>query len=225
MTISEGPSGLQAALFDFDRKAFSSSVWAGVDEAGRGPLAGPVVAAAVILIFPEGLDGLNDSKKLTAKKRKSLYREIISRQLVGIGFADEKEIDTINILQASLLAMKRAVLDLCVSPAGLLIDGTFTTDLSSLTQKTVIEGDAKSASIAAASVVAKVVRDAWMEKCDLEYPLYSFAKHKGYGTQIHMEALAQHGPCKIHRRSFEPVRRHFSSGLSPNRASKNLRKL
>ncbi len=203
---SERPSENQTALFDFDRKAFSSSVWAGVDEAGRGPLAGPVVAAAVILIYPEGLSGLNDSKKLTAKKRQKIYREIIQHQLIGIGFADEKEIDTINILQASLLAMKRAVLDLCVSPEGLLIDGTFTTDLS-IPQKAIIDGDAKSASIAAASVVAKVIRDAWMEKMDLEYPLYGFAKHKGYGTQMHMDALRQSGPCAIHRRSFDPVKR------------------
>ena len=183
-----------------------SGRWAGVDEAGRGPLAGPVVAAAVVLIAPEGLMGLNDSKKITAKKRKSLYQEIIQHQLVGIGFADEKEIDTINILQASLLAMKRAVLDLCISPDGLLIDGTYSTDLT-LPQKTIIEGDAKSASIAAASVIAKVIRDAWMEKMDTEYPLYSFSKHKGYGTKVHMEALFEHGPCAIHRRSFDPVKR------------------
>lgn len=179
--------------------------WAGVDEAGRGPLAGPVVAAAVILISPSGLEGLNDSKKLTPKKRKTLYQEIITSQLVGIGFADEKEIDKINILQASLLAMKRAVLDLCVSPQGLLIDGTYSTDLP-LLQKTIIEGDAKSASIAAASVVAKVIRDAWMEKQDKEYPVYGFAGHKGYGTKAHMEALLQNGPCAIHRYSFEPVK-------------------
>lgn len=217
---SQGPSELQTALFDFDRKAFSSSVWAGVDEAGRGPLAGPVVAAAVMIIYPEGLIGLNDSKKLTAKKRKLLYQEIIRHQLVGVGFADEKEIDKINILQASLLAMKRAVLDLCISPDGLLIDGTYSTDLP-LPQKTVIEGDAKSASIAAASVVAKVIRDAWMEKQDIQFPLYGFAKHKGYGTQIHMQALAQHGPCAIHRRSFDPVRRLcFGSGPLPNRKEK-----
>ena len=195
-------------LVQFDKKNIPSGRWAGVDEAGRGPLAGPVVAAAVILIFPEGLAGINDSKKLTAKKRKTLYQEIIHRQLVGVGFADEKEIDQINILQASLLAMKRAVLDLCISPDGLLIDGTYSTDLS-LPQKTIIEGDAQSASIAAASVVAKVVRDAWMEKRDIEYPLYNFAKHKGYGTKIHIEALTEHGPCAIHRRSFDPVKRNL----------------
>ncbi len=183
-----------------------SARWAGVDEAGRGPLAGPVVAAAVILIAPEGLVGLNDSKKITAKRRKSLYQEIIRHQLVGIGFADEKEIDTLNILQASLLAMKRAVLDLCISPEGLRIDGTYSTDLA-LPQKTIIEGDAKSASIAAASVIAKVIRDAWMEKMDGEYPHYGFSKHKGYGTKAHMDALLQQGPCAIHRKSFDPVKR------------------
>jgi len=198
----------QNALFDFDREAISCGKWAGVDEAGRGPLAGPVVASAVILIYPEGLQGLNDSKKLTAGKRKKLYGEIIARQIVGIGFADEREIDTVNILQASLLAMKRAVLDLSVSPDGLLIDGTFSTDLA-LPQKTVINGDAKSASIAAASVIAKVIRDAWMEKQGLEYPAYGFARHKGYGTALHLEALRLHGACPIHRRSFDPVKRNL----------------
>ena len=188
--------------------------WAGVDEAGRGPLAGPVVAAAVILIFPEGLSGLNDSKKLTPKKRKILYQEIISRQIVGVGFADEKEIDSINILQASLLAMRRAVLDLCFSPDGLLIDGTYSTDLP-LTQKAVVDGDAKSASIAAASVVAKVVRDAWMENCEIQYPDYGFAKHKGYGTKMHVEALEKKGPCAIHRQSFDPVRKCLAPGSRP----------
>lgn len=211
---------VQKSLFDFDREAAPSGSWAGVDEAGRGPLAGPVVAAAVIIVAPEGLPGLNDSKKLTHKKRTTLYGEIIRRQLVGIGFADEKEIDQINILQASLLAMKRAVLDLPVSPAGLLIDGTFTTDLP-LAQKAVVSGDAKSASIAAASIVAKVVRDAWMEKMETEYPVYGFAKHKGYGTAQHMEALSAHGVCAIHRRSFDPVRRLcFGSGAPSNRPSK-----
>ncbi len=205
MSADEAPSG-QKSLFEFDRETISSGKWAGVDEAGRGPLAGPVVAAAVIVIEPEGLAGLNDSKKVTPKKRKILYGEIISRQLVGIGFADEKEIDSLNILQASLLAMKRAVLDLPLSPDGLLIDGTFSTDLP-LPQKTIVSGDAKSASIAAASIVAKVIRDAWMEKMEAEYPPYGFAKHKGYGTATHLQALNEHGACAIHRRSFDPVRK------------------
>ncbi|HCM42190.1 MAG TPA: ribonuclease HII [Candidatus Omnitrophica bacterium] len=213
----------QSPLFDFDRLVISSGRWAGVDEAGRGPLAGPVVAAAVVVIEPEGLSGLNDSKKVTPKKRKMLYGEIIARQLVGIGFADEKEIDSINILQASLLAMKRAVLDLPLSPDGLLIDGTFTTDLP-LSQKTIIGGDAKSASIAAASIVAKVIRDSWMEKMEIEYPEYGFAQHKGYGTALHLQALQDHGACVIHRRSFDPVRRVcFGSGTLSNRQSKKSR--
>ncbi len=206
-------------LFEFDRKHIVSGQWAGVDEAGRGPLAGPVVAAAVILTELAGLEGLNDSKKLTARKRKLLYQEITAKHLVGIGFADEKEIDALNILQASLLAMRRAVLDLPLSPAGLLIDGTFSTDLP-LTQKTVVEGDAKSASIAAASVIAKVVRDAWMEVQSEKYPAYGFAKHKGYGTKVHMDALEKEGPCEIHRHSFEPVRKCLGSRLIPNRAIK-----
>jgi len=215
----------QSSLFDFDRFTIPSGRWAGVDEAGRGPLAGPVVAAAVVVIEPEGLSGLNDSKKVTPKKRKMLYGEIIARQLVGIGFADEKEIDSINILQASLLAMKRAVLDLPISPDGLFIDGTFTTDLP-LPQKTIISGDAKSASIAAASIVAKVIRDAWMEKMENEYPAYGFAKHKGYGTTLHLQALNDHGVCVIHRRSFDPVRRLcFGSVPLRDRPSRNLRKL
>ncbi len=214
MPAEEAPR-TQISLFEFDREIILSGKWAGVDEAGRGPLAGPVVAAAVIVIEPDWLTGLNDSKKVTAKKRKMLYSEIISRQLVGIGFADEKEIDGINILQASLLAMKRAVLDLPLSPDGLLIDGTFTTDLP-LPQKTIVSGDAKSASIAAASIVAKVIRDAWMEKMEAEYPLYGFAKHKGYGTAQHLQALSEHGVCLIHRRSFDPVRRLcFGSGPLP----------
>jgi len=213
MPADEAPRA-QSSLFEFDREIILSGKWAGVDEAGRGPLAGPVVAAAVIVIEPEGLAGLNDSKKVTAKKRKMLYSEIISRQLVGIGFADEKEIDRINILQASLLAMKRAVLDLPVSPDGLLIDGTFTTDLP-LPQKTIVSGDAKSASIAAASIVAKVIRDAWMERMETEYPSYGFAKHKGYGTARHLQALSEQGACAIHRRSFDPVRKCLALGFRP----------
>lgn len=205
MSAEKAPDA-QKSLFDFDRGIIPSGRWAGVDEAGRGPLAGPVVAAAVIILDSEGLSGLNDSKKVTPKKRKLLYGDIISRQLVGIGFANEQEIDQFNILQASLLAMKRAVLDLPVSPDGLLIDGTFTTDLP-LPQKAVVSGDAKSASIASASIVAKVIRDAWMEKMETEYPAYGFAQHKGYGTARHMEALNAHGVCAIHRRSFDPVRR------------------
>lgn len=203
---ASGLSDVQNDLVVFDRKAGLSGCIAGVDEAGRGPLAGPVTAAAVILLSFEDLDGLNDSKKLTEAKRQKLYRHIIRHSLVGIGFADEREIDTLNILQASLLAMKRAVLDLPVSPDALLIDGTFATDLP-LTQKTIVDGDRKSASIAAASVIAKVVRDAWMEKQSAEYPVYGFSRHKGYGTAMHMKALQIHGPCAIHRRSFEPVRK------------------
>lgn len=192
------------SLFEFDEKVIGEARWAGVDEAGRGPLAGPVVAAAVILVFPSELAGLNDSKKVTSKKRKILYSEIIERQLVGIGFADEAEIDEHNVLQASLLAMRRAVLDLPISPHGLLIDGTFVTDLP-LAQRTVINGDAQSACIAAASIVAKVVRDAWMETLHEKFPLYGFNRHKGYGTEHHLAALNAHGPCAIHRHSFEPV--------------------
>jgi len=178
---------------------------AGVDEAGRGPLAGPVVAAAVILVDPETLAGINDSKKLSAERREELYLRIARTSLVGIGFADEKLIDEVNIYEATRLAMKKAVLNLPHTPTNLLIDGPMRLDLA-LAQKGVIHGDGKSACIAAASIVAKVFRDHWMRKLHELYPAYGFYKHKGYGTAEHMEALGKIGPSPVHRRSFAPVR-------------------
>ena len=192
----------------FDREETSSAGggWlAGVDEAGRGPLAGPVVAAAVILVKPEVLAGINDSKKLSAERREELYARIARSSIIGIGFADEKQIDKLNIYEATRLAMKKAVLNLSHTPANLLIDGPMRLDLE-LKQKGVIHGDGKSASIAAASIVAKVFRDHWMRKLHELYPFYGFHNHKGYGTAEHMKALKEKGPSSIHRYSFAPVR-------------------
>ncbi len=174
----------------------------GVDEAGRGPLAGPVCAAAVIL--PRGLEipGLTDSKKLTDKKRRDLFDVILSESLdYGIAFASEQEIDEINILQATFLAMERAVAKLQVRPDLALVDGNREPHFP-LPVKTVIKGDSLSANIAAASILAKVTRDRLMEELDGQYPEYGFAVHKGYGTKRHYEALRELGPCPIHRRTF-----------------------
>lgn len=192
--------------FDRQEAPVSGGGWlAGVDEAGRGPLAGPVVAAAVILVRPETLAGINDSKKLSAGRREELYVRIARGSIVGIGFADEKQIDELNIYEATRLAMKKAVLNLPHTPASLLIDGPIRLDLA-LEQKGVIHGDGKSASIAAASIVAKVFRDHWMRQLHELYPVYGFHNHKGYGTAEHMQALREKGPSPIHRKSFAPVR-------------------
>ena len=174
----------------------------GVDEAGRGHLAGPVYAAAVILPSDCVIEGLNDSKKLTEKKREALFDEIKEKALAyGIASADEKEIDEINILNATFLAMKRAINSLSVKPDLALIDGNQKphTDIEEVT---VIKGDAKSMSIAAASVLAKVSRDRFMLEMAEKYPQYEFARHKGYGTKLHYEKIAQYGVCDIHRRTF-----------------------
>lgn len=174
----------------------------GVDEAGRGPLAGPVCAAAVIL--PKGLviPGLNDSKKLTDKRRRELF-PVIQQEAVsfGIAFASQEEIDEINILQATFLAMRRAIDQLDPKPQFALIDGNRETDFG-VPCKTVVKGDSLSASIAAASVLAKVTRDDWMIEAAEKYPGYGFEIHKGYGTKAHYAALEKLGPCAIHRRTF-----------------------
>ena len=174
----------------------------GVDEAGRGPLAGPVCAAAVIL--PKGLviPGLNDSKKLSDKRRRELF-PIIQHEAVsfGIAFASQEEIDEINILQATFLAMRRAMEQLNPQPEFALIDGNRETDFG-VPCKTVIKGDSLSANIAAASVLAKVTRDNWMMEAAEKYPGYDFEIHKGYGTKAHYAALEEKGPCAIHRRTF-----------------------
>ena len=174
----------------------------GVDEAGRGPLAGPVCAAAVILPPNHNIPGLNDSKKLSDKKRRELY-PLIKEQAVayGIAFASEQEIDDINILQATFLAMQRAIDQLSVKPGFALIDGNREKDFG-VPVKTVVHGDSLSASIAAASVLAKVTRDDLMLKLSEQYPQYAFDIHKGYGTKAHYEAISVHGPCPIHRMTF-----------------------
>ena len=174
----------------------------GVDEAGRGPLAGPVCAAAVILPEHLQIPGLTDSKKLTDKERRELF-PIIQEQAIayGIGLASESEIDEINILQATFLAMGRALEQLSVRPALALIDGNRETDFG-LPVKTVVKGDSLSANIAAASILAKVTRDNLMLELAQQYPEYGFDIHKGYGTKAHYEALRTYGPCPIHRRSF-----------------------
>lgn len=174
----------------------------GIDEAGRGPLAGPVCAAAVIL--PPNLDipGLNDSKKLSDKKRRELYPVIIEKAIsYGIAFADEKEIDEVNILQATYLAMERAIAQLDVTPQFALIDGNRAKNFG-LPAETVVHGDSRSASIAAASILAKVARDNYMLEMAEKYPQYAFDVHKGYGTKAHYSALESYGPCPLHRTSF-----------------------
>ena len=188
----------------YEREALADGfeIVCGVDEAGRGPLAGPVCAAAVILPRETVIEGLNDSKKLTDKKRRELYDVITQTAAAyGIAFASEQEIDEVNILQATFLAMERAMQKLAVRPQLALIDGNRARDFG-LPVRTIVHADALSASVAAASILAKVTRDRLMEELDGEYPQYGFAVHKGYGTKRHYEALRAFGPCPIHRRTF-----------------------
>jgi ribonuclease HII len=178
---------------------------AGVDEAGRGPLAGPVVAAAVILDDLNPIKGLADSKKLTALKRDKLYDEIRAKALCcSIAEASVEEIDALNILQATMLAMRRAVEGLRLKPNKVLVDGNRLPVLDVLAEA-IVKGDSKVQAISAASILAKVTRDRWCEQIDHEYPEYGFAKHKGYGTEAHMQALKTHGATPWHRKSFAPV--------------------
>lgn len=188
----------------FEKRAYCDGYqWvAGVDEAGRGPLAGPVVAAAVI--FPAGYQNsqINDSKKLTARKRDELYKTIWEDAVaVGVGVAEADVIDRINILQASLQAMREAVLDLSKIPDFIFVDGLYTLNIDA-PQKALVKGDALSISIAAASIIAKVSRDRIMEMYHRQFPRYNFQKNKGYGTAEHRRILKEIGMCKIHRRSF-----------------------
>ena len=191
-------------MLEYERNCRQSGAKAvaGLDEAGRGPLAGPVVAASVIL--PEGvfIKGLNDSKKLSPQKRDELY-EIIQKEAVsvGVGIVDEKSIDEVNILNATKLAMKAAIDSMKVKPDFLLIDAVELEGLE-IKQKAIIRGDSLSASIAAASIVAKVTRDRIMEEMDKTYPEYGFCRHKGYGTEEHIDAIKKYGICPIHRISF-----------------------
>jgi ribonuclease HII len=180
---------------------------AGIDEVGRGPLAGPVVAAAVI--FPPGIGplGLDDSKRLTVSQRNHLYGEIQRRALaVGIGAAEPQEIDALNIHRATLLAMKRAIMALSPLPDFCLVDGLFTIPQLHVAQRAITDGDGRCDAVAAASIIAKVTRDRLMIELDSQYPVYGFAEHKGYPTAKHLEALTKHGPCPSHRYSYVPVR-------------------
>ena len=176
---------------------------AGVDEAGRGPLAGPVCAAAVILPENCEIEGLNDSKKLSEKKREALYDVIIEKAIsYDIQLIDNNVIDEINILQATMLAMTNAVNGLKVKPQFAIIDGNKVPEQLQIPADCVVKGDAKSMSIAAASILAKVTRDRLMSELDKKYPEYEFARHKGYGTKLHQEKLLEYGPCEIHRKTF-----------------------
>lgn len=199
-------------------KAFVGGPVCGVDEAGRGPWAGPVYAGAVI--FDPGKrtpKGLDDSKKLTAKTREALEGEIQAKALAwGVGFATVEEIWELNILHAAGLAMRRAIAAMAVQPACALVDGNYRFDLG-CEVKTVVGGDGKSKSIAAASILAKVARDRWMTEMDARYPGYGFAAHKGYNAPSHMEALVSMGPCEIHRRAWRPVKLVLA-GIDPRRA-------
>lgn len=186
------------------RKGFK--LIAGVDEAGRGPLAGPIVAAAVILPADCSIKGLDDSKKLSPQKRERLFVQIKKKALaIGIGIINHVIIDRINIGRANSLAIKKAIENVKILPDFVLLDGSKLKIDSPVPRRGIAGGDAKCSSIAAASIIAKVTRDRLMKEYHKKYPLYGFARHKGYGTPQHLEALARYGPCAIHRRSFSPV--------------------
>ena len=199
--------------FESEARRCGYRIIAGLDEAGRGPLAGPVVAAAVILPARVRLPGVTDSKLLTEPVRARLFEDIMLRAVaVGIGEASEREIDTLNILEATRLAMSRALLQLKTSPDFLLLDAMVLPGVP-IPQRPIIKGDQLSLSVAAASIVAKVARDRLMEQCHRLYPQYNFRDHKGYGTAEHLHLLKMHGPSPIHRRTFAPVQRTEADAL------------
>ena len=203
---------MQRDLWDYEIKAGKKGyrLIAGVDEAGRGPLAGPVVAAAVVLPADAILQGLDDSKKLSPTRREELFPKIQTQAVVyGVAVVNPEVIDKINILQAALLAMQQAVEQLQPVPDLLLIDGNQKT-ASSIEQWAIVKGDSKSLSIAAASVLAKVTRDHIMQDYHQLYPQYEFARHKGYGTKLHRDLIAEHGPCPIHRSTFKGVTEYLN---------------
>lgn len=175
----------------------------GIDEAGRGPLAGPVVVGAVILPKDSFIEGVNDSKKISEKKRERIYEQIIAEAIsYGVGIVDQKTIDEINILNATKLGVKLALEQMKIKPDLILVDALNNMDTLEIPFKSVIKGDAKHYSIAAASIIAKVTRDRIMQEWDELYPVYGFAKHKGYGTAAHIQAIKENGPCILHRQSF-----------------------
>ena len=195
--------------FRIERALLKRGIWpvAGIDEAGRGPLAGPVAAAAVVLDPQDIPRGLNDSKVLSAEVREALYEEIVARAVgVSVAFASVAEIDAINIRQATFAAMRRALSALAVLPSHVLIDGHDLPPCLACDGETLIKGDARSASIAAASIVAKVTRDRLMRRLCPAYPVYGFARHVGYATRSHLDAIERHGPSPYHRLSFAPCR-------------------
>ncbi len=202
--------------FVIEKKFFEKGInfLGGIDEAGRGPLAGPVVAACVVCRDgikseeDEDFKKINDSKKISAPQREKLYSVIMNNFVeVGVGICDHDTIDRINILQASFLAMKKAIGALKQKPDFIILDGGLIIPNLSLRQKAIVKGDSLSLSIAAASIIAKVTRDRIMTLAHEKYPEYGFAKHKGYGTKAHLASLKKYGPCEIHRKSFAPVRR------------------
>ena len=200
------PSEMDTFSFERELSGKGIRLVAGVDEAGRGPLAGPVVAAAVVLPADCMYSLFQDSKKLTEKQRERLFATLREMDIpIGVGMATPAEIDEMNILQASLLAMKRAVLNLPEMPQFLLVDGKFTVPLN-LSQQALVKGESKSASIAAASIIAKVTRDRIMLDYHAAFPSYNFKKHKGYPTKEHKNLLLQFGPCEIHRKTFRGVK-------------------
>ena len=206
----------QQNLYKFEEELYDEQIElvCGVDEVGRGPLAGPVVVAACIMPPLLRIKGINDSKKLTEKKREELYKIIVKEAIAyNVVFVSEKEVDELNIYQATKKGMLEAINGLKVKPEHVLIDAMPLGELE-LPHTSIIHGDALSASIAAASILAKVTRDHFMEKMDVKYPNYGFKRHKGYCTKAHIEALEKYGPCAIHRKTFAPVSKYFTKQLS-----------
>lgn len=205
-------------LYEYEEALYDqgNQLICGVDEAGRGPLAGPVVVAACILPPFLRIEGINDSKQLTAKKREELFKIIVKNAVAyQIVFVSEADVDLLNIYQATKKGMLEAIRGLEVTPDHVLIDAMPLGELK-IPHTSIIHGDARCASVAAASILAKVTRDEFMEKMDVKYPNYGFKKNKGYGTKAHMEALEKYGPCPIHRKTYAPVSKYFSRQLSFN---------
>ncbi len=205
-------------LYEYEEALYDqgNQLICGVDEAGRGPLAGPVVVAACILPPFLRIEGINDSKQLTAKKREELFKIIVKSAVAyQIVFVSEADVDLLNIYQATKKGMLEAIRGLEVTPDHVLIDAMPLGELK-IPHTSIIHGDARCASVAAASILAKVTRDEFMEKMDVKYPNYGFKKNKGYGTKAHMEALEKYGPCPIHRKTYAPVSKYFSRQMSFN---------
>ena len=206
----------QENLYKYEEELYDEHIElvCGVDEVGRGPLAGPVVVAACIMPPFLRIKGINDSKKLTEKKREELYKIIVKEAIAyNVVYISEKEVDELNIYQATKKGMLEAIKGLKVAPQYVLIDAMPLGELET-PHKSIIHGDALSASLAAASILAKVERDHFMEKMDVKYPNYGFKRHKGYCTKAHVEALEKYGPCAIHRKTFAPVSKYFTKQLS-----------